>query len=573
MRRISVALCLILLLISAQPHAGAQTGVTVRRVLDDNLFQWYSAQAKAELDPDYAGAYVMEALDNTLYIGLSASVPTHDHAGPLLAALDEAGLRLIAPLREQDINRMRVIGDRLFIPGYDPTAGWDAGNLYIYDPASAELTTLRYRYDTPQFVATTTTGADGQYLFEGLKPSAYIVQFIPPAGYGFTQRQSQGGTFGNDSNPHPDTGIARTCIDQRMAWFRGTTPYYEMSIDAGLIPAADAALNIVPHPDAPPNLTFFGGQMTLGDLVWEDTNGNGIHEMDEAGVAGVRVELYTRDPYFPCVLHASAIWGDAETGTIYMNGGVIYGNVTFASYDGGDTWNILAQDNNNYWAYDMVKFNGFFYKLHRDIRQDGAGRWFTAFTRLLYSADLVTWDEVVFPERPRAEFEGPDGTIWNTQGLVLSDTNALVIFQDQLLVLAADGMALYAIHEAEDYATLPVQDADLTSILPAFPDPDFPAALPNYVTGATNRHNTFANGQDELLYAVGGDNVLYATPDLVRWVAVADFNTIDQGAPLITLTFWKTGGQLVAATAGATGSLYIINHAEVLAQVAQKIVN
>jgi hypothetical protein len=48
---------------------------------------------------------------------------------------------------------------------------------------------------------------------------------------------------------------------------------------------------------------------------------------------------------------------------------------------------------------------------------------------------------------------------------------------------------------------------------------------------------------------------------------VADFNTIDQGAPLIALTFWADRNQLVTATAGDTGSLYPLDHAAALATI------
>ncbi len=48
-----------------------------------------------------------------------------------------------------------------------------------------------------------------------------------------------------------------------------------MTVDAGVVP--------------PPVLG------SIGDLVWSDTDGNGIQDADEPGVAGVRVELLDAD--------------------------------------------------------------------------------------------------------------------------------------------------------------------------------------------------------------------------------------------------------------------------------------
>jgi hypothetical protein len=40
------------------------------------------------------------------------------------------------------------------------------------------------------------------------------------------------------------------------------------------------------------------GAVTIGDRVWNDTNGNGIQDSGEPGIAGARVELYTGDGVF-----------------------------------------------------------------------------------------------------------------------------------------------------------------------------------------------------------------------------------------------------------------------------------
>jgi hypothetical protein len=52
---------------------------------------------------------------------------------------------------------------------------------------------------------TTVTDANGKYEFPGLPPGTYIVEFVPPAGYGFTT-PNQGGDDALDSNADPING-------------------------------------------------------------------------------------------------------------------------------------------------------------------------------------------------------------------------------------------------------------------------------------------------------------------------------------------------------------------------------
>ncbi len=537
----------------------------VRRLVQEDFFAWYQRQTDAKLDSTYAGAYVMLAVGDELFIGMSASVPTHDHNGPLLAAHDGETLRLIALLKEQDVNRMRAVGDALFIPGYDPNDGWDAGNLYRYDTQTGVLTKLRYRYNEPHFVDATTTDANGNYSFSGLKPTSYIVKFVLPAGYGFTT-QKVGYDFHLDSNPAPSTGLYRMCEDSKLVPFQAVEEYEDLAIDAGVMMAQGQAA-APPAAELQPDASFYSGEMTIGDLVWTDSNGDGLQDEAELGLEGVRVELYTRDPYFPCVIHASGFWGEAETGRLYYNGGVIYSNITFVSDDLGETWRIFSQEAGHYWARDFVFFNGYFYKTHREIRYPTEGYNYAIETEVLLSRDGVQWSPLEVPGPAGVQSAAPDGTAFSILEMTIDDTNALVEFQGKLLVLKAQGDALYAISEAGDYETFPVSGADLSGILPAFHEPDFPPQLPNEITGASNRHNTLASANDDLLYVIGGDNVLYATPDLRRWYPVADFNAIDAGAPLISLTFWGERQWLVAATAGKAGSIYYLPHGDVLARI------
>lgn len=568
--RRSMCLLMLVVLLAGLGAAAPRQESLVRRLVQEDLFTWYQSQTDAELDPSYAGAYVMLAVGDELFLGLSASVPTHDHNGALFAAHDGASLRLIAPLDEQDVNRMRAVDDTIFIPGYDPNDGWDAGNLYRYDTQTDAFTKLRYRYSEPHFVDATTTDANGKYSFSGLKPTSYIVKFILPAGYGFSAQQV-GYDFLQDSNPSPASGADRICASGRNMPFQAMEAYADLTIDAGVLsvfPETDPGEPLAPPAANLPDRSFYSGGMTIGDWVWVDSNGDGLQDKGEAGLAGVRVELYALDPYFPCVIHASGFWADAETGKLYYNGGAIGSNITFVSEDAGRAWHVLSQDGDYYWARDFVEFNGHFYKIHREITTYGAAQHnYAVETVILFSRDAIQWSALQVPEAAEVHYKASDGTTWAVKGMTLDETNALLEFQGKLIVLEAHGKNLYAVAEGGTFETYPINGADLSVILPEFHEPDFPAHLPNDVTGASNRHNTLANANDELLYAIGGDNVLYATPNLTQWYPVVDFNTVEQGAPLISLTFWDARQWLVAATAGETGSIYYLPHDKVLAAI------
>ena len=110
---------------------------------------------------------------------------------------------------------------------------------------------------------TTTTAADGSYLFNNLAPGNYRVTFTPPAGYAITQ-QDQGGDDALDSDAIPANGqTAITALESGEN---------DLTWDAGLyIPA------------------------TLGDTVWDDTNGDGIQDAGEPGIGNVTVNLLNAD--------------------------------------------------------------------------------------------------------------------------------------------------------------------------------------------------------------------------------------------------------------------------------------
>ncbi len=103
-----------------------------------------------------------------------------------------------------------------------------------------------------------TTDIDGKYLFENLPAGEYKVKFNIPTDY-ILSPKNRGG-FEKDSNPF------RSGLTERIILSEGEN---NLSIDAGLyLPTG------------------------LGDLVWEDSNNNGIQDNGERGIEGVKVSLY-----------------------------------------------------------------------------------------------------------------------------------------------------------------------------------------------------------------------------------------------------------------------------------------
>lgn len=112
-------------------------------------------------------------------------------------------------------------------------------------------------------VATTTTNASGEYLFDHLFPGDYYLVFEKPTGYEFTA-QDQGTDNAVDSDADSSGQTATTTL---------TEGENDTSWDAGLYRPA-----------------------SVGDYVWEDVNGNGIQDSGEPGIGGVTVNLHYAGP-------------------------------------------------------------------------------------------------------------------------------------------------------------------------------------------------------------------------------------------------------------------------------------
>ena len=169
---------------------------------------------------------------------------------------------------------------------YQPTTPVAAVGNYVWndlngdgiqnEPASAGLNSITVNlYDSGgALIGTTVTSDDvngnpGYYLFDGLTPDDYFLEFVQPTGFTFTTQGSTGSSDPIDSDPSPITGRTET--------FTLTGGQYDPTWDAGMI---------VPT-----------GNLSLGDRVWNDADADGIYEpgSGEVGVNNVRLNLYRDD--------------------------------------------------------------------------------------------------------------------------------------------------------------------------------------------------------------------------------------------------------------------------------------
>jgi LPXTG-motif cell wall-anchored protein len=162
----------------------------------------------------------------------------------------------------------------------------DANRNGQFDPAEAPIAgvivTLLDGLGNPAvdafstLVPPTITDINGRYEFDGLLAGDYRVQFTLPIGYVWTTPNT--GNDGLDSDPAPATLNAPTATTATFT----VTP----------VPVVDADTSPFIRPVTNP--TIDAGVVkfvSLGDLVWIDTNHNGQFDSTEAPVAGSTVTL------------------------------------------------------------------------------------------------------------------------------------------------------------------------------------------------------------------------------------------------------------------------------------------
>ncbi|MBL7771686.1 MAG: T9SS type A sorting domain-containing protein [Chitinophagaceae bacterium] len=183
-------------------------------------------------------------------------------------------------------------------------------------------------YDnTNSAIRTTTTTANGFYLFAGLSPDTYSVGFSNlPDGYTLTTPNSDAAGINGTANSDADAGTGLTSTVTLVAG------EYNPNLDAGII------TNIV---------------ASVGDYVWFDSNHNGIQDANEIPVGGVLVTLVdnTNQPV------ASTIT-KPDGGYIFTN--VIPGTYTmkFSQIPDGMDYTVQEVNNASNTGSNANPFNG-----------------------------------------------------------------------------------------------------------------------------------------------------------------------------------------------------------------------
>lgn len=133
------------------------------------------------------------------------------------------------------------------------------------------ITVNLYKVGDPTFSRTTTTanstglGNPGYYLFDGLEPGEYEVEFEIPLSYKKT-RNAVGQPELDSNLPELDDSTRTSPILLERDEFNR---FEDLTIDLGLV-----------------------AQGELGDYVWLDRNRNGVQDSTEQGINGIEVVLY-----------------------------------------------------------------------------------------------------------------------------------------------------------------------------------------------------------------------------------------------------------------------------------------
>jgi hypothetical protein len=132
----------------------------------------------------------------------------------------------------------------------------------VNEPGIAGVT-VELLNSSSALIKTTTTDADGYYLFTGLSKGTYYVRvagslILEGFTYTLTTANAPGSTIANDSNPTPTQVILANNSSSDLNSDFGYTP----------VPAGK-----------------------IGDFVWNDLNGNGIQDASEPGIGNVTVQL------------------------------------------------------------------------------------------------------------------------------------------------------------------------------------------------------------------------------------------------------------------------------------------
>jgi len=576
---------------SGETHAAVNTNTaTITRLLGTDQGSYYQSISGVSGNASFMGVYNIKSAGGKIFMLWNSAIPDHEGTHtPVLASYDGSTFTKISTLTDDDDTRQKVFGNTLFIPGRDPSAGddWDAGNLYTVNINTLVYTKWRYRYSTPHYVDFTTTDSNGNYSFNGLKKTSYALRFVTPPNYVLTTADYSDGLDNIlDSNPSVSTGVYTQCagIGAQMAGIDFLNPFTDDTIDAGYVstPGATAGSPITGTLDS----SYYSGTMNIGDHVWIDSNGNGKQDTGELGLAGVRVELFTKDPYFPCTIHSNGFTQDAQ-GNWYYSAGIGFfttnifsvpslgynikgdqiANVVFKSSDNGTTWTPVQQDPTNYEDKDLTYSNGYFYQIF-DSDNFTAFRNVSLDTLVNYSSDGQNWSDQLFKGNyitPNVDIYNLGGTSnnYNVTRKPVNNDNELTSFKGKIVTIAGDPTQIATLTNGNQLNFIQTNIDKLGEIIQGWNNIYYPGAN-NSITGGYSRYSTIVATGNDYLYVIGSDNKIYLTTDLHNYIPVADFSQVDAGSQLISLGYWNQNDQIVASTIGSDGNVYSIPQSQLI---------
>jgi uncharacterized repeat protein (TIGR01451 family) len=178
----------------------------------------------------------------------------------------DAGVRTPAPA-------LYAVGDKVWIDA-DKNGMQDAGELALKD-VTVELVGQS---------TSTTTDANGMYVFDGLAAGTYQIKFSGlPAGYTFTTKVT-GSNAATDSNPSASGATIGVTDTFTVGPVGAALPNMSAAVPAGL--TASAIDTTIDAGVVAPEVFY-----AVGDNVWIDANGNDRQDAGEVGIDKVSVTL------------------------------------------------------------------------------------------------------------------------------------------------------------------------------------------------------------------------------------------------------------------------------------------
>ena len=158
-----------------------------------------------------------------------------------------------------------------------------------------------------------TTDANGQYIFDNLLPGDYRASFSLPAGYAFAPANSSAAISTTDSDVAPGTGLTPVFTVAGRAG-GATVPdsdpatlarFVNSSVDAGFVPI-----------------------VSVGNLVWNDVDRDGVQDPGEPGISGVTLTITKADGS-----PVTDVFGNPVTSTTTdANGNYVFANLPPGQY-------------------------------------------------------------------------------------------------------------------------------------------------------------------------------------------------------------------------------------------------